>query len=366
MSLLLLTTALAAEAQQQTSEQKVISQAATVEVVFVLDTTGSMGGLIQGAKDTIWTVVNDFAMQEPQPEIRVGIVAYRDRGDEYVTKAMPLTGDLDQVYGWLYDLTADGGGDTPEAVGRALYSAVNDMTWTGRGQGPVYRSIFLVGDAPAKPYADELSPKQIVANARDADIYVNAIQCGGASATKVEFAALASLGAGAFQQVAQSGGVATLTTPMDDDLARLEAELARTVVAYGDDAEEVVAKLDTSSRSSSSVKAARLSTLSKLGGKAVTGEGDLVSDWKEGKVDLADTEAMPEAFATMTVDQREDELRQTMKKRGELQVQIDDLVAARDVYVEEAREAEPSAAPSYDREVVESSVEAMRSLGYVY
>jgi len=369
VSLLFVSTLLAAETPQQqvaAPERKVISQAATVEVVFVIDTTGSMSGLIQGAKDTIWTVVNDFAMQEPQPEIRVGLVAYRDRGDEYITRSLPLTGDLDHVYGWLYDLNADGGGDTPESVGRALYSAVNDMSWTGKGQGPVYRSVFVVGDAPNKAYADELSPRKIVGLARDRGIYVNAIQCGNAGATTTEFAAIASLGSGAFQQVAQSGGVATLVSPMDDELARLERELASTVVAYGGEADEVVEKLEKSASSSASVKAARLSTLSKLGGVAVTGDGDLVTDWKEGKIDLEDEEAMPEELASLSVAERKRTLEKNAEDRGELQAQIDELVAARDAWVEEQREAAPSAAPSYDREVVDSSIEALRSLGYVY
>ena len=69
-----------------------------VEVVFVLDTTGSMGGLIQAAKDKIWSIASSMAAAEPAPEIRIGLVGYRDRGDQYVTQLVDLSSDLDSVY----------------------------------------------------------------------------------------------------------------------------------------------------------------------------------------------------------------------------------------------------------------------------
>jgi len=75
---------------------------AKLEMVFVLDTTGSMGALIEGAKQRIWGIVNEV-MQESHTSVRIGLVAYRDRGDEYVTQVLPLTSDLDQVYTKLMD-----------------------------------------------------------------------------------------------------------------------------------------------------------------------------------------------------------------------------------------------------------------------
>src|SRR4051812_47335548 len=72
-----------------------------VEVVFCLDTTGSMGGLIDGAKAKIWAICNQIAGGKPTPDLRVGLVAYRDKGDDYVTKVFDLTDDLDRVHGEL-------------------------------------------------------------------------------------------------------------------------------------------------------------------------------------------------------------------------------------------------------------------------
>ena len=53
-----------------------------VEVTFVLDSTGSMGGLIEGAKQKIWSIANSIVSQKPVPEVRIGLITYRDRGAE--------------------------------------------------------------------------------------------------------------------------------------------------------------------------------------------------------------------------------------------------------------------------------------------
>src|SRR4051794_27940965 len=62
-----------------------------VEVVFCLDTTGSMKGLIHAAKQKIWAICNQISTGTPTPHVKVGLVAYRDRGDAYVTKVFDLT-----------------------------------------------------------------------------------------------------------------------------------------------------------------------------------------------------------------------------------------------------------------------------------
>src|SRR4051794_27017765 len=85
-----------------------------VEVVFCLDTTGSMGGLIEGAKQKIWSIANQIAGGKPTPDVKVGLVAYRDKGDEYVTKVFDLSDDLDAIHGHLKTFSAGGGGDAPE------------------------------------------------------------------------------------------------------------------------------------------------------------------------------------------------------------------------------------------------------------
>src|SRR5437764_14212279 len=117
--------ALGPPAVGQTAQQK--GDPPKVEVVFVLDTTGSMGGLIDAAKQKIWSISNQIAAGQPAPQVKIGLVAYRDRGDEYVTRVYPLTDDLDAVHTNLMGFKAKGGGDFPESVNEALHVAVTKI-----------------------------------------------------------------------------------------------------------------------------------------------------------------------------------------------------------------------------------------------
>src|SRR5215475_8050446 len=121
-----------------------------IEVCFVLDTTSSMTGLIEGAKQKIWSIANQFVSAKPAPELKIGLVAFRDRGDEYVVRSFALTDDIDSVYAKLREFRAEGGGDMPESVNEGLAAAVRDMKWSADAR--TLRIIFLVGDAP--PHMD--------------------------------------------------------------------------------------------------------------------------------------------------------------------------------------------------------------------
>ena len=75
-----------------------VATAPRVEVAFVLDTTGSMGGLIEGAKRRIWSIARHIGEGRPRPDLRIALIAYRDLGDAYVTQVHPFTSDMDEVY----------------------------------------------------------------------------------------------------------------------------------------------------------------------------------------------------------------------------------------------------------------------------
>src|SRR5438270_13078738 len=101
-----------------------------VEVVFCLDTTGSMGGLLEGAKQKIWSISNQIANGKPTPDLKIGLVAFRDKGDAYVTQVHDLTDDLDAVHAKLKTFEAAGGGDIPEHVNQGLFDSVHKIKWS--------------------------------------------------------------------------------------------------------------------------------------------------------------------------------------------------------------------------------------------
>lgn len=203
-----------------------------VEVAFVLDTTGSMGGLIEGAKRRIWSIARHIGKGRPRPDLRIALVAYRDLGDAYVTQVHPFTSDMDEVYQSLSSFRAEGGGDTPEHVSAALRDAVEKLPWSGPR---ALKVIFLVGDAPPHvDYQDGFDYRRHVAEARRRGIVVDAIQCGGDAQTAAVWREIASTGLGHYAQIDSQGGMNAEVTPYDTELARLGAELSSTVVISGD------------------------------------------------------------------------------------------------------------------------------------
>lgn len=205
-----------------------------MELVFVIDTTGSMGGLIEGAKSKIWSIVNEIVTAKPQPEIRIGFVAYRDKGDAYVTQVHPLTDDLDAAFSTLQTFKADGGGDTPEHVSAGLHDAVSTLQWKkgGSTESALYQVIFLVGDCPPHTdYDDGLDYKIEADKAAARGIFVNAIRCGQNAQTETVWLDIAKRGQGNYFTLAQSGGVVNVPTPFDDKMVKLGADLEMTTIA---------------------------------------------------------------------------------------------------------------------------------------
>src|SRR5262249_14408343 len=177
-----------------------------IEVVFCLDTTGSMGGLIEGAKQKIWAICNQIAGGKPSPDLKVGLVAYRDRGDEYITKVFDLSEDLDAIHGHLKGFKAVGGGDPPESVNEALHVAVGKIKWSPADD--VLKIIFLVGDAPPHmDYPDDVKYPVTCEKACKLGIIINTVQCGNDAECKRHWVEIAKKAEGHYVQIAQDGGV---------------------------------------------------------------------------------------------------------------------------------------------------------------
>ena len=205
----------------------------TLEMAFVIDTTGSMGGLIDAAKQKVWSIVNDVMKSPIHPKVKVGLVAYRDHGDAYVTNVLPMTDDLDKVYSTLMDYRAEGGGDTPEDVRQAMSDGVHKVGWSQRSPA-LAQILFLVGDAPPHDdYKNEPDCLTSTGEAVRAGIIVNTIECGGAEDTKLAWQEIARRGEGQFFAIAQNGGVQAISTPFDADLSKLGSKVGATYLAYG-------------------------------------------------------------------------------------------------------------------------------------
>lgn len=327
-----------------------------IEVVFVLDTTGSMSGLIDAAKEKIWSIAGSLAQAESAPEIRMGLVAYRDRGDAYVTQVSGLSSDLDSLYATLMDYRAAGGGDTPESVNQALHDALHKISWSTDQN--TYQAIFLVGDAPPHmDYQDEVQYPQIIAEAQARGIRVNAIQAGKAPHTGREWQKIAALGGGDYFQVDPSGNAVAIATPYDAKLARLSKELDGTRLYYGDREEraEKAGKLAATRKlhaSASTESRARRAAFNASGSGAANllGEQELVEAVASGRVDLdrIEREKLPEPLQAMAPAVAKAKVLEKAEERKKLQAEIQTLSRQRADFMAKEVEERGGAAGSLD------------------
>ncbi len=117
-----------------------------VDVLFLLDATGSMGDEIDRLKTQIDSVAERVAALEGAPDVRFGMTLYRDEGDAFVTATRDFTSDVQAFRADLADVVADGGGDYPEALEEGLAEALLAPAW--RDPASTLQLVFLVADAP--------------------------------------------------------------------------------------------------------------------------------------------------------------------------------------------------------------------------
>lgn len=131
-----------------------VAPRARLDLVFLIDATGSMGDEIGKLKSTLRTIANEVAQLPSRPDTCFGLVAYRDRGDAFLVRRHDFTNDLGSFQAVLDALQAAAGGDYPEAMNEALHETVHRMSWRGTD---ATRLVVLLADAP--PHLDYGGPQ---------------------------------------------------------------------------------------------------------------------------------------------------------------------------------------------------------------
>jgi len=117
-----------------------------VDVLFLLDATGSMGDEIDRLKTTIDSVAERIAGLESKPDVHFAMTLYRDLADSFVTTTFDFTGDIQSFRSAIGDVVAEGGDDYPEAMDEGLAEAMSVPAW--RDPATTVQLVFLVADAP--------------------------------------------------------------------------------------------------------------------------------------------------------------------------------------------------------------------------
>lgn len=189
-----------AQQQAAATEQLANLFVTDLDIVFVMDATGSMDDEIADVQANLLGIVR--VLNRLAPSLHVGFVAYKDPGFAYVTKVLPLTDmatdNLRRAQAFVDSLDADGGGDHPESLDIALKEAVA-LDWRANAQG----RIIIVGDAPARRQNWNTTfehARNFQASAVQPGLprYVSAVFSGSRPADRAFFERLARAGGGDF------------------------------------------------------------------------------------------------------------------------------------------------------------------------
>lgn len=325
-----------------------------VEVVFCVDTTGSMGGLIEGAKQKIWSISNQIAGGKPGPDLRVGLVAYRDRGDQYITQITDLTDDLDAIHQKLKGFRAQGGGDGPESVNQALADSLDKIKWSA--EKDVLRIIFLVGDAPPHmDYAEDVKYPETCRKAAERGIIINTVQCGNNAETRKYWQEICSKAEGSYVQIPQDGGVVAMATPFDGRLAEINTELTRSTLTFGTTRVQALGE----SKKAEALSLAPAAAADRAGFNSKAGRAatfDLLDCIKAGQVKLEELkkEELPPELKDLSLVQQKEQLEKIDRRRQELNRETTELDRKRSEFIQKklTETAKPGVS-AFDQQVLE-------------
>lgn len=306
-----------------------------VQLAVLLDTSGSMQGMIDQAKSQLWSIVNEFATAErdgQKPLLEVSLYHYgspslgQDNG--YVKQLEELSGDLDSISEKLFALRTSGG---DEYCGWAIQSATKQLKWSKNSKD--YKAIFIAGNEPFSQ--GKVNYKDACKEAIAKGIIVNTIHCAGGS--DKDWKDGARRADGRFMSIDGNLKVAEVKAPQDEELIALNAELNKTYIGYGARGASKIAAQSRVDRLSAGLSSANLSmrTRSKANAQYLNSSWDLVDAVREETVEIEKVKEkdLPKEMRKMSMEERKAHVEKKQEERKGIQEKIRELTKKRDTFV---------------------------------
>ncbi|OUV13467.1 MAG: hypothetical protein CBC46_06995 [Verrucomicrobiaceae bacterium TMED86] len=316
---------------------------AKVQIAILLDTSGSMSGLIEQTKTQLWKVVNTFISAKQNGQVPFVEVALYEYGNDLISKDVnfvrqiqPLTRDLDQISQDLFSLTTNGGS---EFCGAVISSAINELKWDDNPK--VYKAIFVAGNEPFTQ--GPVDPQEACRAAIGKGVIVNTIHCGseeqGISGGWKSGALLAD---GSYLVINQNAAVVHIEAPQDAKLVQLGESLNKTYIGFGRHAQNKAAMQsvqDENARKKQKSGAAVNRAVTKASLNYDNSSWDLVDacqikdfDWTKLK-----KEELPKEMQELDLEGRKKYVAQKQLERKNIQKEIKRLTSARNEFVAKKR-----------------------------
>ena len=316
-----------------------------VQMAILLDTSGSMSGLIDQARGELWAIVNEFILARQKgmaPTIEVALFEYGNDGLSadagHVREVMPFTSDLDALSKALFSLTTNGGS---EYCGWVIQDAVNRLKWDKREE--TLKVIFIAGNEPFTQ--GPISPKQSCAAAIEQGIIVNTIHCGSeAEGVQGKWRQGALRADGRFLNINHQQRIAYVEAPQDQAIAELNAQLNGTYLAFGAQGAmlQLNQRVQDNNAEALSEEAAVQRVLAKSSSNYSNASWDLVDALKQNQVKLEEVakDQLPAPMKPMTVEQRREYVRTRANERAKIQNNIQQLNDQRKAYLAQVQKSQ--------------------------
>lgn len=311
---------------------------AKIQVALLLDTSGSMDGLIGQAKSQLWKVVNELATAKYEDETPTLEIALYEYGNDklsgaegYIKQYSQLTTDLDLISEKLFALKTDGGS---EFCGWVIQTATKQLTWSKSNDD--LKMIFIAGNEEFTQGSVDM--KKACKEAIKNGIVVNTIFCGEyREGVKISWKEGADLADGKYMNIDHNQTIAHIDTPFDKGILDLNKKLNGTYVSYGSLGEANSVRQSAQDKNAAGMGTASYvnRAVSKSKSAYVNTSWDLVdaSEADEEILVKLKDEELPEEMKGLKPEERRVYLDKKKKERLEIQDKINKLDKKRQDYI---------------------------------
>jgi hypothetical protein len=351
-------------AQPVTSSRK-------IQIAILFDTSGSMSGLIEQAKTTIWQIVNAASKLRADGSAPVLEIALYDYGNSsittpnYIRKQVDLINDLDSISEKLFGLFTNGGDEYCAAV---IESAMTDLKWSTDPQD--LRIIYIAGNEPFNQ--GPVDYKKILKDAAAKNIIVNTIYCGPYDQGVREFWYDGSLiSQGNYFNIDSNKDALNIESPYDRDINTYNDSLNKTYMGYGSSGKYRLEKQSKEDMNAGTKGAFNVSerAVAKSQANYSNASWDVLDAEKEGKLNLDSLkqDELPKELQGKTKEEQQQIIDEKRADRERYQKNINELAVKRSEFIE--AEKQKRAAETGQEDLGSSIIKSMNvsagKIGYV-
>lgn len=337
-----------------------------IQVALILDTSGSMNGLIEQAKSQLWNILNVLARSQKNDKESDLQIALYEYGNPYSTKdnyqirqLSGFTTDMDLISEKLFSLTTGGG---EEYCGAVISKSLEDLSWNNDES---LKMIYIAGNEPFTQ--GPIDYKSVCKKAKSNGIIVNTIFCGNQNdGVSGNWNLGAKLGGGDFISISQNEETVYIPTPFDSKIEDLNLKLNDTYIPYGDKGNEKkmnqVLQDDNAKVYSRSNAADRASFKSSKKYKAE--DWDLVDAYKKDKSILKNADLKSEKYKSMSIEELEENIEAASTQRESIQTEIKELDKKRREYKTKATLKNGNKGKSLQHSIIQTITKQAEKKGY--